>query len=274
MNSLSTDVQREAEFQFYPTPRELIWQLVGPCSLDYTSRVLEPSAGRGDIVDVLYGRLSQAEISCCEISADMRAILLSKGYKVIGTDFMLLKAPYKFTHVFMNPPFLHGVAHVVKAWDMLAPGGELASILPLTAIKGDRAAQSAALHQLIDLFGAVEEIRGKGFTQAERATDAKCCIVRLKKPAAEEFDPFKNFAPKMDTAATEHAERDLPITRDTVKALVLTYERAMEALNAWYEKEVIFNACAPKDLFPWHKNALSHTQRVDKTKAYFWDQER
>jgi hypothetical protein len=247
-NSLSTNIQRESEFQFYPTPRELIWQLIGPYRLDHNSRVLEPSAGRGDIVDVIKANHVQVDISCCEIGADMRAVLLSKGYKVIGTDFMTLKAPYTFTHVIMNPPFLYGVAHVMKAWNMLSAGGELAVILPLTAINGDRAAQSAALHQVIDLFGAVEPIKGKQFSQAERKTDEQCCIVRLKKPANEEFDPFRDFSPNMDAVEADAQERALPITRDRVKALVLTYERAMKALGELNEKELIYANCVPPDL--------------------------
>jgi hypothetical protein len=134
------------DFQFYPTPSNVVSQLVSPYH-GLRARALEPSAGRGDIVARLtsvYG----LEVSCCEISADMRAILLSKGYKVIGTDFLTMEAPYPFGLIVMNPPFAKAAEHVLKAWDLLLPGGKLAAVLPESAI-GKETGHYTGLNKLI-----------------------------------------------------------------------------------------------------------------------------
>jgi hypothetical protein len=262
----SHDYEREREFQFYPTPREVISQLIAPYSHRYAT-VLEPSAGRGDIADALKN-WRNLEVKCCEISADLRAILISKGHRVIGTDFLTLEAPYQFGLVIMNPPFAGCADHVVKAWNMLQPGSELAAIIPESAI-GKGTGKYPELNKLIDLYGKTEPI-GAAFSTAERKTHVKCVIIRLKRPEAKKFNPFENFEPKTDEEYTEPDKQELPAPRDMVRAIVAQYQAAMRALKVAHEAEMHFRALVPDSSIKYEP-ANTYTERIDRTKKAFWD---
>lgn len=262
---------KEAEFQFYPTPPSLVRQLVSPY-YSMTCRALEPSAGRGDILDALPksgGGYYRMEVECCEISPDLRAILISKGYKVIGTDFLRMQAPYLYGLVVMNPPFATCAEHVLKAWDMLLPEGKLGAILPKTAI-GKDTGKFAELNQIINLFGKVEEI-GKAFSGAERKTDVECVIVRLEKPARQKFQAFEGFNPQMEEDYTAPQERNLPAPRNMIKSIVAQYQAAMKALRVAYESEQYYRSLAPESLFKYESEKKTYSQRIDETKTAFWD---
>lgn len=254
-----------SDFQFYPTPRALVSKLVSPYYSSYTS-VLEPSAGRGDIVDYL--SKERMQISVCELSADLRAILTSKGYNVIGTDFLALTAPYQFGLILMNPPFAKGAEHVLKAWDMLLPGGDLAAILP-ESVTRRTIGLYPRLNQLIDLFGEVESV-GSAFAQGERRTDEPCIIVRLKKPEAKTFNPFEHFTPSEDAAYTAPDERDLPAPRDLVRAIVSQYTAAQRALKVASDAESVFRSLVPASVIK-HEEQRLYAERVDRVKVAFWD---
>ena len=56
---------------FYPTPSSLAYKMVGMISKGYSGRILEPSAGKGDLVDAIKGKHSNrwgggAVIDCIE----------------------------------------------------------------------------------------------------------------------------------------------------------------------------------------------------------------
>jgi len=277
-SALSTEViPDEDALQFYKTPKDVIRQLVGPYYSNQKMTILEPSAGDGAIIDYLVGtdNYRRHKVYCCEISADRRAILAAKKYNVIGTDFLALISPYKFSLVVMNPPFRCGVEHVLKAWELVASGGSLATILPRTAVEGGRSAFGPELRQLIDLFGEVEAI-GSAFAKAERKTDVDCVIVRLKKPLAQEFDPFVNFNPKQDEYDERVEADNAPIAHDIVQAIVSTYERAMAALRTLNEAEQVYYQSVPIEVLK-HDNKssteldTSFIERVETLKTAYWN---
>ena len=126
-------------FQFFPTPIEVAEQMCKLAELKPDSRVLEPSAGRGDLADVVSGYAE--DIFCVELNPDMTRYLEEKPYKsIIGVDFLTLAADpnakdlmpnaRNFTHVVMNPPFSkqQDIAHIRTAFEMLSPGGILVSV--------------------------------------------------------------------------------------------------------------------------------------------------
>lgn len=259
---------RLQEFQFYPTPPSLVRQLTGQYYGKYKT-ILEPSAGRGDIADSLQSSsYNKPSISVCEISADLRAILVSKGYRVIGTDFLQLEAPYKFDLIVMNPPFAQCANHVLKALQMVKPGGELAAVLPKSAI-GKRYSLFMELNRLIDLHGKVEEI-GAAFAAAERKTQVECVIVRLKKPIQKQFNPFEHFKPNEDKDYTSPEDRDLPAPRDLIRAIVSQYQAAMRALKTLHESDLVFRALVPDSAIRY-KEEVDYFERVDRVKQVFWE---
>lgn len=114
--------------QFYPTPEDLAQRLVDMVVIESGDRVLEPSAGHGNIAMLL----PKDQLTCVEINPINVSILKSKGLPAIEQDFIDYNPKKKFHKIFMNPPFSERQAeyHVEKAFTLLEDGGTLCAILP------------------------------------------------------------------------------------------------------------------------------------------------
>lgn len=68
--------------QFYPTPKPVVEMMMDKVEWSGVRFVLEPSAGKGDIVDgvakQLKGKVHQIE--CVEIDPDLREVLRGLGF--------------------------------------------------------------------------------------------------------------------------------------------------------------------------------------------------
>jgi hypothetical protein len=143
-------------FGFFPTPdaaaKELFRNIWVLRSADQPRlRVLEPSAGTGNLARRCISKLSDIEpwrreeyarsyrfdnaVDCIEVQPDLAARLEAEGIynRVICTDFLSLKPssfePYDM--VVMNPPFdmERDIDHVTHALEFLKPGGQLFAIM-------------------------------------------------------------------------------------------------------------------------------------------------
>lgn len=123
-------------YQFFPTPRMIAEQMCDMAEFFSTAKVLEPSCGKGDLMDVIYGR-GITDLLGIEINRDMERYLKDKSYKtLVGIDFISEFAEDKnirhdWTHIVMNPPFAkqQDVSHIWAAYSILNPGGVLVSIV-------------------------------------------------------------------------------------------------------------------------------------------------
>ena len=106
---------------FYPTPTEVIEKMMmGEYILNKT--ILEPSAGKGNIVDWLKVH-GVKEVIACENDPHLRKLLNGK-YDIITDDFLSLKSEdvSHVDYIVMNPPFSDGAKHILHAFD-IAPVG-------------------------------------------------------------------------------------------------------------------------------------------------------
>ena len=127
---------------FYPTPSSVIDMMVqrlAPVNLDH--RVLEPSAGRGDIADCL-ARFAR-EIVVVESNPVLAGILREKGYSPVECRFEEFTASRGFDRIAMSPPFAEGldIAHVRRAFALLNPGGILVALMNDGDALGDGSAE-------------------------------------------------------------------------------------------------------------------------------------
>ncbi len=79
--------------EFYPTPKSLIDKMLEGTDLSMVFSVLEPSAGKGDIVEVLREREKNTyelkfDIDCIEMDRDLRFVLEGRGFRVVAGDFL------------------------------------------------------------------------------------------------------------------------------------------------------------------------------------------
>ena len=116
--------------QFYPTPEKLARSAVEWTDIQDGDACLEPSAGTGNIADLLPKYRTQ----CVELASLNANILSSKGYTVEKADFLQWaeSCGKKFDAIVMNPPFSEGraVSHTNTAIKLLNNGGRLVAILP------------------------------------------------------------------------------------------------------------------------------------------------
>jgi len=106
---------------FYPTPAPVIDMMLE--GLDLRGKViLEPSAGKGDIVKALKER-GASQVLTYEKSEDLAKILKGES-TFMGYDF-LDSGRQELSHVdyiIMNPPFSADEKHINHAWEV-APDG-------------------------------------------------------------------------------------------------------------------------------------------------------
>lgn len=112
------------EKDFYPTPKELAEVMLENVDWDYVETVLEPSAGKGDLVDVIneesvkgcykgtYYPRKEKDIDCVEIDENLQHILRGKGYKVVHDDFLTFNTFKHYDLIIMNPPFSDADKHL------------------------------------------------------------------------------------------------------------------------------------------------------------------
>lgn len=180
---------------FFPTPRVLIDEVLH-ISND-TKRILEPSAGKGNIAEAIRSYCQRHDISaildCCEIVPQFREVLKKKGFHLVDEhDFLLYQPGPIYDQIIMNPPFaLEGdnlayVTHIMHAWSLLAPGGRLDAFAPSgVAFREDKRVKE--FRTLIDQHGALRELGGGSFK--ESGTSVNTVLISMCKPAETKTVP-------------------------------------------------------------------------------------
>ena len=102
---------------FYPTPEHLIRKMCEKVNFNPIQYILEPSAGKGDIVDYLQKKYYERDFSLIEKDENLLAILKAKcqehnKMKVIDSDFLTYPGGDLFDLIIMNPPFDDGEKHL------------------------------------------------------------------------------------------------------------------------------------------------------------------
>lgn len=123
-------VDRAKEFGEFFTPAAVAERVIEKAHIAAGSRVLEPSAGQGDLA--LRAQAAGAYVDCVEIQGRNADHLRALGFgSVEECDFLQLAAVRHYHRVVMNPPFAAraDVRHVFHALNFLKPGGRLVAIM-------------------------------------------------------------------------------------------------------------------------------------------------
>jgi hypothetical protein len=182
---------------FFPTPEAVAATMLDP--LDLRGRtVLEPSAGKGDLVRECLAR-GAAEVVYCEREPQLRAILsrISNAFPAVtvANDFLEITAD-QVSHIdliVMNPPFSADERHILHAWEIAPPGCEIVALCNWNTCEGTYRRLQLQLSNLVDAYGS-KECLGECFADAERPTRVAVGMVRLTKPGAKPSgDEFNGF---------------------------------------------------------------------------------
>ena len=216
---------------FYPTPWKLARKMACMISNGYTKRILEPSAGKGDLAEAIKSKYcdgySRGVLDCIEKDEELQATLQGKGFRVIDSDFLSYSGSKQYDAIVMNPPFSNGAAHVLKAWGMLYDGDVIA-LLNAETLLNPCSKERIQLLYLTEQYGTVEYIEN-AFNQAERKTGVKVALIHLKKRNDVKSDYFDGLTrAKSDSIQEGHTDNQLALSGRQIESSVVAYNKAIE----------------------------------------------
>lgn len=165
---------------YFPTPTKIAQSMVDMAEILPGMDVLEPSAGKGNIADVIR-QAQDVNIDVIEWNDSLQKILDAKGYNIVGADF--LKHGKMYDRIIMNPPFenFQDVDHVEHAYSLLRPGGRLVSIMGEgTFFRSDK--KPTRFREWLESIGGESQKLPEGaFFSSERPTGVAARIVVINK---------------------------------------------------------------------------------------------
>jgi len=173
-------VDVKKSFEFFETPMDVAGLVVAKARIEPGMKVLEPSAGRGAIADMVRAQCPDCRLDVVEIEETNRRILKEKGYKLAGKDFTKFKKR-GYDRVVMNPPFSkqQDIDHVRRAFGLMKHGGLLVSVMA-PSVKFRENKKTKDFQRLLDeQGGSIEDLPEGAFK--ESGTGVNTVIVTLPK---------------------------------------------------------------------------------------------
>ena len=189
----------------FPTPENMLLEIVPYFNIEEGMTILEPSAGLGNIAEFIQLRWKVA-VDCIESNYDARAYLEKKKFNLVGDDFLQFEAVDRYDRIIMNPPFSHDdwAVHIVHAWRQLKPTGRLISIVPNALTKKSKKVQ--AVRDLMESFDHQILKTEVDFSTGERKTGTSTKILILDKPASKPVIVELGDAPPVEVTKSEDGE--------------------------------------------------------------------
>lgn len=225
---------------FYPTPQILIDKML--CDIDFTMirSILEPSAGKGDIIEALkkkeeirlYGNSKyQFDIDCIEADHNLQHILKGKNFRVVYNDFLTYSTMKEYDLIIMNPPFSNGCKHLLKALEMQQRnGGAVVCLLNAETLKNLCTNDRLDLQRKLTEYNAKIEYIQDAFLDAERKTAVEIALVKVQLPEVQrESFILEGLRKAQEQKEIETEESTQLIDSDFFKAIVNQYQLEVEA---------------------------------------------
>ena len=166
---------------FFPTPKVIVNKMLDKADIQSGEKVLEPSAGKGNIADAIRENYPDNALDVVGWNASLNDLLSEKGHNVVGSDF--LQATGSYDKIIMNPPFEKGqdIDHVKHAYSLLNDGGRVVAIMSEGAFyRNDK--KAAEFREWLDNLGGMSEKLPEGsFKTAERSTGVNTRLVIIDK---------------------------------------------------------------------------------------------
>lgn len=228
-------------YQFYPTPLVLARRAWALFQRREVSRLLEPSAGKGDLLaphcpaNGMRGyEAPRFRWDAIELNLEHHARLRELGAKIVGHDFLTHTSCAMYSHIIMNPPFAQGAAHVLHAWRTLFDG-EIVAILNAETLRNPHTVERKHLLALVGQHGSVEYIPDAfAGEDAERKTPVEIALVYLRK-VGDSGRVIGDILGDLRKEAQERAPEvfqppnELMLPSSFVEATVLNFEAAVRA---------------------------------------------
>lgn len=242
---------------FYPTPKLLFNQLMNGTRF-LKGRILEPSAGKGDMIKhirQLNGQRDDLKIDAIESDGRLVGILQSEDINVVWHDFLTYETYKEYDFIIMNPPFSNGVDHALKAIDLAekqAGACEIYMILNKETIDNAYSNKRKDLLKKLEDYNAGVRYVKSAFSQSERRTDVEVALINMVVEIPNEGKSIYDSIPFFTTQDQTESELETALSTyvkdgemqsrlNDIERLVLEYETACKvarsAFKAQKEKE-------------------------------------
>ena len=222
---------------FYPTPKSLLEKVFTGLEWSMIETVLEPSAGKGDIVDFIIDKYdsetryhsSPLDIDCIEIDHNLRSILKGKDMRVVHDNFLTFNTFKKYNLIVMNPPFCNGEKHLLKALDMQKNGGNIICILNAETLKNPYSNERKTLVAALKEYEATIDFMHDEFESAERKTSVEIAVIKIAIPEVKKESKIYEEIKKKRYAESYVSNKDYLEDNYFVKAIVSQYNIELES---------------------------------------------
>jgi phospholipid N-methyltransferase len=172
--------------QLFPTPNDLARRVVELGDIQPGHDVLEPSAGTGNLLGAMSGKMfghnpERGSVTAIEVNHSLCEQLRRSYPKTLicNVDFLEFQGHElsQFDRILMNPPFENAsdIKHIRHAWELLKPGGRLVAI----CANGSR--QNRELRPFVEENGGDwEELPNDTFK--EQGTGVRTVLLVVDKP--------------------------------------------------------------------------------------------
>lgn len=242
-------INQNSQDQHFPTPQEVARKMRSTIKqkITRTTTVLDPSAGNGVLLEV-FSTCSDFRFDskkgdrsfnlfAIEIDSELRMILNSKGFGVLGSDFLAFDEERTFDIILMNPPFSDGDSHFLKAWRLLSDGGEICCLLNRETIENPYSKERKLLLTLIEDNGGTIENLGQCFKDSDRSTLVEVAMIYVKKPTIDKPSYFSTVNFSKDSSNSEEFSSNPLAQSDAIKSLVDRYKAVERALRKRWEAQ-------------------------------------
>lgn len=216
-------------YQFYPTPDWLIDKMLSDLDLRIMANILDPSAGKGNILDRIREktkdyRYSKINLYGIEIDKNLVVILKDKNYKILHNDFLTYETYMKFSAIIMNPPFSEGDKHLLKAIEIQErSGGEIICLLNAETIKNSYSNTRKDLLNKLEKYDAKIEFIEDAFVDAERKTSVETALIKLSIPASRENSVIIDHLKQEEKYKEVHTEASDIVSGDFIEGIIQKY---------------------------------------------------
>jgi 16S rRNA G1207 methylase RsmC len=171
---------------FFPTPKEVSRTMAERLDIKPGMVVLDPSAGKGDLLEVVKEVEHSALVQGVEICHTLVEITKAKGLNVEAGDFLDGIKVTPPDRIIMNPPFekMADIDHVQKAYEVLKPGGKMVTIISPAPFQREQKKPQAFREWLSELDHEVENLPANSFTGKDsfRQTSVATKLLIINKP--------------------------------------------------------------------------------------------
>lgn len=214
---------------FFPTPEHVVKGMIKDLKLNGKT-ILEPSAGKGDIVNVIQDKYDYTKCYCIEKNQQLRAILREDGHKVIDEDFLTYTPDMIFDYIIMNPPFSEGITHLKKAIE-IGNGAEIRCLLNAENIRNPNTKEQKQFVGNLDLMGADVEYLGNCFSSSERPTNVDVALIKVQTEAVgSDFDFNIGFDTEEETVNFERFNKNEIVNANQITRVVDCYNAISNAM--------------------------------------------